>query len=140
MLRSQYLATGDTHKVLFFCLLKSTISTLTSVKKWSKSWIQKSTSKLNVPYLKTSLENNFKSGGYRPATLKIFRFTINPLFRRISIALQRGLFPVYHIRLKKCLQKPWNHCYFLVWNPKFWPFFDSGSIMQKRTMLVLEIL
>ena len=36
--------------------------------KWSKSWIQKSPSKLNVPYPKTTIENNFRSGGQNTAS------------------------------------------------------------------------
>ena len=37
--------------------------------------------------------------------MKSFLITINPLFRGIVVALKRGLFPIYHIRLEKSIFK-----------------------------------
>ena len=109
-----------------FILLTKNICRITWVKKWSKLWIQKSPSKSNVIYPKTTTKNTFRSGGQKLAShmeakvakmpiesfsvlglqsLKMYLFTINLLFRSILIALKRGLFPIYHIRLEKSVFK-----------------------------------
>ena len=98
----------------------------------SKSWIQKSPSKSNVPYRKTTFKNDFRSGGQKPAShmeakvaklpiesssvlglqnMKIFLFTINPLFRCIVISSspEKGTFSYLSHKIgKNCLQKSYN--------------------------------